>query len=89
MGGCRWASAFFMNGNNMSAQLNFYRARASEAQAGAAAAELQNVRDRWLSSAASWTELANQSERAELMRQKLIAEKAGERDALEAARVQD
>lgn len=62
----------------MSAQLDFYRKRASEALAGAAAAKLANVRDRWLSSAASWTELAKQSERAEVMREKLIADKARE-----------
>jgi hypothetical protein len=70
----------------MSAQLDFYRQRASEAREGAAAAKLQNVRDRWLSSEASWTALAKQSERAEVMREKLIAEKASEHAAFGAAK---
>lgn len=78
----------FLNGNLMSAQLDFYRQRASEAHEGAATAKLQNVRDRWLSSAASWTALAKQSERAEVMREKLIAERASEHAALGTAKSQ-
>ena len=70
----------------MSAQHEFYLLRAAEARAIAGAATLENVRDRWLSSAASWTELAKQSERAEVMREKLIAEKAIEHAALGAAK---
>jgi hypothetical protein len=60
----------------------FYLERAAEARAIAGAATLDNVRDRWLLSEASWTEMAAQSERSEKMRAKLIAEKATERAAL-------
>ena len=69
----------------MSAQHIFYLERAAEARAVAGAATLDNVRDRWLRSEASWTEMAARSERAEKMRAKLIAEKATERAALTAA----
>ena len=69
----------------MSAQHVFYRERAAEARAIASAATLDNVRDRWLLSEASWTEMAARSEHSEKMRAKLIAEKATERAALKAA----
>lgn len=69
----------------MSAQLEFYLERAAEARAIASGATLDNVRDRWLRSEASWTEMAVQRERADHMRAKLIAEKAVERAALKAA----
>ena len=69
----------------MMAQHDFYLARAKEARATARGATLDNVRDRWLRSEASWTEMAVQSQRAETMRIKLIAEKANERAALKAA----
>lgn len=69
----------------MSAQHEFYLERAAEARAVAGAATLDNVRDRWLRSEASWTEMAVRSERAEKMRVKLIADKASERAALKAA----
>jgi hypothetical protein len=69
----------------MSAQHQFYLERAAEARAIAAAATLDNVRDRWLRSEASWTEMAARSERSEKIRTKLIAEKAAERAALKAA----
>ena len=69
----------------MSAQHEFYLLRAAEARAVAGAATLDNVRDRWLRSEASWTEMAARSERSEKMRAKLIAEKAEERAALAAA----
>ena len=69
----------------MSAQHEFYLQRAADARATADAATLDNVRDRWLRSEASWTELADRSERGEKMRVKLIAEKAAERAALQAA----
>lgn len=62
----------------------FYLERAAEARAGASAATLHNVRDRWLRSEATWTEMAARSERGEKMRDKLIAEKASERAALQA-----
>ena len=66
----------------MSAQHLFYLERAAEARAIAGATALDNVRDRWLRSEASWAEMASRSERAEKMRAKLIAEKAMERAAL-------
>ncbi len=69
----------------MSAQHEFYLARAAEARATAGAAVLDNVRDRWLLSEASWIEMAARSERADKMRAKLIAEKANERAALKIA----
>lgn len=69
----------------MSAQQDFYRERAAEARAGAAAATLDNVRDRWLRSEATWTEMAARSGRVEAMQKELIARKAMERAALKAA----
>jgi hypothetical protein len=65
----------------MSAQLDFYRARAAEARAGADAATLSNIRDRWLVSEASWMQLADRSSRSEQLRESLIAEKASARVA--------
>lgn len=69
----------------MSSQEAFYREQAAVARAGASAATLDNVRERWLLSENSWMELAERSERADKMRQKLIVEKANERAALHAA----
>ncbi len=69
----------------MSAQHEFYLERAAEARAGASAATLDNVRDRWLRSESTWTEMAARSARGETMRTKLIADKATERVALKAA----
>ena len=68
----------------MSAQQQFYLERAAEARAGAGSATLDNVRDRWLRSEATWTEMAARSARGEKMRVKLIEEKAAERAALKA-----
>ena len=65
----------------MSAQQEFYLERAAEARASAGAATLDNVRDRWLLSEASWIEMAVRREHADGMRAKLIAEKAAERAA--------
>lgn len=67
----------------MSVQLDFYRARAAEALAGAKSVTLNNIRERWLLSEASWTQLADRCERTEKLHQKLIAEKASERAALD------
>lgn len=69
----------------MSAQRDFYLERAAEARATAGAATLDNVRDRWLRSEATWTEMAARSDRGEKMRARMIAEKAAERAALKAA----
>ena len=68
----------------MTVQHEFYLERAAEARAVAGTATLDNVRDRWLRSEASWTEMALRSERSDKMRAKLIAEKAMERAALKA-----
>lgn len=68
----------------MSAQHEFYLERAAEARAGAEAATLDNVRDRWRRSEETWTEMAARSLRGEKMRDKLIADKASERAALQA-----
>ena len=72
----------------MSVHHEFYLERASEARAGADAATLANVRDRWLRAEATWTEMAARSVRGEKMRDQLIAEKASERAALKAAKEQ-
>ncbi len=69
----------------MSVQHEFYLERAAEARAGASAATLDNVRDRWLRAEATWTEIATRSARADKVRSKLIAAKASERAALKAA----
>lgn len=71
----------------MSAQHEFYRARAAEAREGAEAATLHNIRARWLLSEASWTDLADRSERTEQVHQKLLADKARERAAAAALAV--
>lgn len=63
----------------------FYLERAAEARAIAGAATLDNVRNRWLLSEASWTDMAVRSERNEKLRAKLIAEKATERADAKAA----
>lgn len=69
----------------MSAQHDYYLQRASEARAGATAATLDNVRDRWLRSEATWIEMAARCERGEKMRDALAAEKALDRAAMDAA----
>ena len=70
----------------MSAQHDFYLERAADAAALAGAATLDNVRDRWLRSEATWNEMAARSERGDRMRAKLITEKAAERAALQASK---
>ena len=65
----------------MSAQSDFYLARAAEARASASAATLDNVRDRWLRSEASWGEMAARSERGDKRRAQIIEEKATASDA--------
>ena len=69
---------------SMSVQREFYLERAEEARASAAAATLDNVRDRWLRAEATWAEMAARSARGEKMRTQLLAEK-DERAAAEAA----
>jgi hypothetical protein len=67
----------------MSDQHEFYLARAAEARAAAKSATLDNVRDRWLQSEASWTGMAARSERTDKLRARLVAEKAEERALLQ------
>jgi hypothetical protein len=52
----------------MSSQLDFYRARASEARADAEAATLANVKDRCLRAAAAWDAMAARAERSDTHR---------------------
>jgi hypothetical protein len=66
----------------MSVQHQFYVNRAAEARAAADAATLDNVRDRWLRSEATWTEMAARTADSEKSRANLIAEKEAERAAL-------
>ena len=62
----------------------FYLERAEEARATADAATLDNVRQRWLQSAASWAGMAARSARSDALRAELTATKAAERAALRA-----
>jgi hypothetical protein len=57
-------------------QHDFYLARAAEARAEAAAAQLDNVRQRCLRSEAAWSEMAARAARTERMRARSEAEKA-------------
>lgn len=70
----------------MSVQHQFYVNRAAEARAAADAATLDNVRERWLRSEATWTEMAARTADSEKSRAELIAEKQAERAALTASR---
>jgi hypothetical protein len=65
----------------MSVRHEFYLERAAEARASAEAAMLDNVRDRWLRSAANWSAMAARSARSEKTHAKLIAEKGEGRAA--------
>jgi len=60
----------------MSAQHDFYLARAEEARADAERASLDNVRDRCLRAAAAWDAMAQRARRTDTMREKQEAEKA-------------
>ncbi len=60
----------------MSAQHQFYLARATEAKKEADAATLDNVRDRCLRAAAAWDGMAARAARTEKMRAKSEADKA-------------
>ncbi|HEX8262823.1 MAG TPA: hypothetical protein VF547_08115, partial [Allosphingosinicella sp.] len=60
----------------MSAQHDFYTARAAEARADADKATLDNVRDRCLRSAAAWEAMAARAHRSENHRARLEADKA-------------
>ncbi|HEV2542907.1 MAG TPA: hypothetical protein VGU70_09150 [Methylobacterium sp.] len=60
----------------MSAQHEFYLARAAEAKAAADTATLDNVRDRSLRSEAAWAAMAARAERSDKAREKIILQKA-------------
>ena len=65
----------------MSAQHDFYAARAAEARAEAAKATLDNVRDRCLRAADAWDAMAARAHRSDVFR----ARQAAEKDAAAAA----
>jgi hypothetical protein len=67
----------------MSAQHDFYLARATEAKRDADAATLDNVRDRCLRAAAAWDGMAARAARTEKMRAKTISDKAMASEAAE------
>ena len=77
--------SFAIGVHTILSQHQFYLDRAAEARAIAGSATLDNVRDRWLRSEASWIEMAARSASNEKMRAKLIAEKEAERAALSTA----
>ena len=60
----------------MSTQHDFYEARAADARADAAAATLDNVRERCLRAAVAWEAMAARAHRGDVMRVRLAAEKA-------------
>ena len=62
----------------MSAQAEFYSARASEARSDAAMANLDNVRDRCLRAAEAWEAMAARAHRSDAMRERQAAEKAAQ-----------
>jgi hypothetical protein len=66
----------------MSAQHEFYLQRVEEARIGAEAATLDNVRERWQRSEASWSMLAARSALGAKMHAQILADKARERAAL-------
>jgi hypothetical protein len=69
----------------MSAQLDFYRARAAEARAEAEAASLENVRQRCLRAAAAWEDMADRAARTDRMRARQEADRAAAAAPLTAA----
>jgi hypothetical protein len=81
-----YARLFAIGDLIMLAQHLFYLERAAEARAIAGAATLDNVRDRWLRSETSWTQMAARSELNEKIHAKLTAEKATERAVVKTAR---
>jgi len=60
----------------MSAQHDFYVARADEARAAADSATLANVRERSLRAAAAWDAMAARAHRSDVHKAKAEAEKA-------------
>ena len=68
----------------MSQTFDFYDARATEAEAEAASATLENVRERNLRAAKTWRGLANQAQKVMTDRARSEREKAERRAAEEA-----
>lgn len=68
----------------MSQTFDFYDARATEAEAEAASATLENVRERNLRAAKTWRGLANQAQKVMTDRARSEREKAERRAADEA-----
>lgn len=60
----------------MATQEDFFRDRADEARRAAAAADLDNVRDRNLRAADAWQEMADRARRTDRMRAEAEAKKA-------------
>lgn len=69
----------------MSQGFTFYDARANESAEAAAAAQLDNVRDRNLRSEKTWRALAEQARKVEEDRAKAEVERQSRRDAEQAA----
>ena len=69
----------------MSQSYEFYHERAAEATGEAEAATLDNVRDRHLRAAKTWTALAEQAHKIRTDREKAEATKAAQREADAAA----
>jgi hypothetical protein len=65
----------------MSATQSFYRERADGARSAAVTADLDNVRERHLTAAAAWDQMADRLARTERMRAQTDARKAAEREA--------
>ena len=59
-----------------SSNLDFFRARAAQADADAEAATLDHVRERCRRSQAAWQALADKAERSERMREEEVKRKA-------------
>jgi hypothetical protein len=68
----------------MSSQFDFYRSRADEARAEAAATSLANVRERCLRAAEAWEAMAARAQRSDTNRARAEAEKAAAAAALAA-----
>ncbi len=60
---------------------DFYLARAADCRRDAGAATLANARDRFLTSEASWRQLASRAARTAAMHARLVAEKSAARAA--------
>ena len=68
----------------MSAQSDFYRARAVDARADAESAVLDNVRERCIRAAEAWETMADRAARTSKLRDRQDAEKAERAAALNA-----